>query len=209
MKTSQKEYNELLYAINDPNNLTNEPIYYRIPADEPVYKIDLEKREIDAPEFLSVLEDHNAEVIWFKVDRFFDDVDLYGTTCWIQYINALKEDYVAVTIPKVIEDNDHSVLYIPWPINNTVAKAAGNVNFSFQFYKMGEDKKIYFSLHTKPATSKILHGLHVDPVKFIEDGNVDDSQIDPQYSEFLRMYQELTQAYSTLSKDYELYWIEA
>lgn len=209
MKTSQKEYNELLYAINDPNNLTNEPIYYRIPADEPVYKIDLEKREIEAPEFLSVLEDHNAEVIWFKVDRFFDDVDLYGTTCWIQYINALKEEYVAVTIPKVIEDNDHSVLYIPWPINNAVAKAAGNVNFSFQFYKMGEDKKIYFSLHTKPAISKILHGLHVDPAKFIEDGGVDDSQINPQYSEFLRMYQELTQAYSTLSKDYELYWIEA
>lgn len=209
MKTSQKEYNELLYAINDPNNLINEPVYYTIPADEPIYKIDLEKREIEAPEFLSVLEDHNAEVIWFKVDRFFDDVDLYGTTCWIQYINALKEEYVAITIPKVIEDNDHSVLYIPWPINNAVAKAAGNVNFSFQFYKMGEDKKIYFSLHTKPATSKILHGLHVDPTKFIEDGGVDDSQINPQYSEFLRMYQELTQAYSTLSKDYELYWIEA
>ena len=53
---------------------------------------------------------------------------------------------------------------------------------------MGEDKKIYFSLHTKPATSKILHGLHVDPAKFIEDGGVDDSQINPQYSEFLRMY---------------------
>ena len=209
MKTSQKEYNELLYAINDPNNLINEPVYYRIPADEPIYKIDLEKREIEAPEFLSVLEDHNAEVIWFKVDRFFDDVDLYGTTCWIQYINALKEEYVAITIPKVIEDNDHSVLYIPWPINNAVAKAAGNVNFSFQFYKMGEDKNVYFSLHTKPATSKILHGLHVDPAKFIEDGGVDDSQINPQYSEFLRMYQELTQAYSTLSKDYELYWIEA
>ena len=209
MKTSQKEYNELLYAINDPNNLTDEPIYYRIPADEPIYKIDLEKREIEAPEFLSVLEDHNAEVIWFKVDRFYDDVDLYGTTCWIQYINALKEEYVAVTIPKVIEDNDHSVLYIPWPINNAVAKAAGNINFSFQFYKMGEDKKLYFSLHTKPATSKILYGLHVDPAKFIEDGSVDDSQINPQYSEFLRMYQELTQAYSTLSKDYELYWIEA
>ena len=209
MKTSQKEYNELLYAINDPNNLTNESVYYRIPADEPIYKIDLEKREIEAPEFLSVLEDHNAEVIWFKVNRFFDDVDLYGTTCWIQYINALKEEYVVVTIPKVIEDNDHSVLYIPWPINNAVAKAAGNVNFSFQFYKMGEDKKLYFSLHTKPATSKILHGLHVDPAKFIEGGNSDDSQINPQYSEFLRMYQELTQAYSTLSKDYELYWIEA
>ena len=32
MKTSQKEYNELLYVINDPNNLTEDAIYYRIPA---------------------------------------------------------------------------------------------------------------------------------------------------------------------------------
>ena len=209
MKTSQKEYNELLYLINDPNNLINEPVYYRIPANEPIYTIDLNTREVEVPEFLSVMEDHNAEVIWFKVDRFFDDVDLYGATCWIQYINALKEDYVAVTIPRVIEDNNHSVLYIPWPISGAATKAAGNITFSFQFYKMGEDKKVYFSLHTKPATSKILHGLHVDPAEFIENGGTDDSQFNPQYSEFLRMYQELTQAYTTLSKDYELYWIEA
>ena len=131
MKTSQKEYNELLYVINDPNNLTDEPIYYRIPANEPIYTIDLNTREIEVPEFLSVMEDHNAEVIWFKVDRFFDDVDLYGATCWIQYINALKEEYVAVTIPRVIEDNNHDVLYIPWPINSAAAKAAGKISFSF------------------------------------------------------------------------------
>ena len=95
MKTSQKEYNELLYVINDPNNLTDENVYYRIPADEPVYKIDLETRDVETPEFLSVLEDHNAEVVWFKVDRFFDDVDLFGATCWIQYKNALNEDVEA------------------------------------------------------------------------------------------------------------------
>lgn len=102
MKTSQKEYNELLYVINDPNNLIDEPVYYRIPANEPVYTIDLNTRDVEVPEFLSVMDDHNAEVVWFKVDRFFDDVDLYGATCWIQYINALKEDYVCVTIPRVI-----------------------------------------------------------------------------------------------------------
>lgn len=209
MKTSEKEYNELLYVVQDPNNLINEPVYYRIPVDEPIYTIDLNTREIEAPEFLSVTDDHNAEVIWFKVERFFDDVDLYGTTCWIQYINALKEDYVTVTIPRVIEDNNHNTLYIPWPIHGPATKAAGNITFSFQFFKIGENKKVYFSLHTKPATSKILYGLHIDPVKFIENGEVDDSQIDPQYSEFLRMYQELTQAYTTLSKDYELYWLEA
>ena len=208
MKTSQKEYNELLYVINDPNNLTDENVYYRIPADEPVYKIDLETRDVEAPEFLSVLEDHNAEVVWFKVDRFFDDVDLFGATCWIQYKNALNESYVCVTIPKVIKESNHDVLYIPWPICSPATKASGNVSFSFQFFKIGEDKKVHFSLHTKPATSKVLFGLHVDLDEFLE-GSLDDSKIDPQYSEFMKMLQQLTDAYSTLSKDYELYWLEA
>lgn len=204
MKTSEKEYNELLYVIKDPNNLTDEPVYYRIPADEPVYNIDLNTREIEAPAFFGVTEDHNAEVVWFKVDRFFDDVDLYDATCWIQYKNALKEDYVAVTIPRVIEDNSHNTLYIPWPIRGTVTKATGNVTFSFYFFKIGENKKVYFELHTKPATSKVLNGLKVNPDSFIEDGEVDNNQ----YSDFMRMYQELTNAYSTLSKNYELYWLE-
>lgn len=207
MITSKEEYNELLYLINDPNNSADEPIYYRIPVDEPIYNINLNTREVEAPEFLSILEDHNAEVIWFKVDRFFDDVDLFDSTCWIQYKNALNEEYVAVTIPRVIVESNHDVLYIPWPINSAVAKAAGNVTFSFQFFKLGENKKVYFSIHTRPVTSKILHGLHVDLDKFLEN-EMDDSTINPQYSEFVEMYQKLTEDYSKLSKAYELYWIE-
>lgn len=207
MITSKEEYSELLYLINDPNNSTDELIYYRIPADEPIYNINLNTREIEAPEFLSVLEDHNAEVIWFKVDRFFDDVDLFDSTCWIQYKNALNEEYVAVTIPRVIVESNHDVLYIPWPINSAVAKAAGNVTFSFQFFKLGENKKVYFSIHTRPVTSKILHGLHVDLDEFLEN-EMDDSEVNPQYSEFVKMYQKLTEDYSKLSRAYELYWIE-
>lgn len=208
MKTSQKEYNELLYVINDPNNLNSKDIYYRIPSDEPIYSINLDTRDIEAPEFLSVQEDHNAEVVWFKVDRFYDDVDLFDATCWIQYKNALGESYVCVTFPKVIKESNHDVLYLPWPIYGPAAKAAGNVSFSFQFFKIGEDKKVHFSLHTKPATSKILFGLHVDLDEFLE-GNIDDSEINPQYSEFIKMFQELTNKYDKLSKKYELYWLEA
>lgn len=140
MITSEKEYNELLYVLKDPNNLTDEPIYYRIPASEPVYNINLDTREVEAPEFLSVLEDHNAEVIWFKMDRFHDDVDLYDSTCWIQYKNALNETYVCVSVPKVIKESNHDTLYMPWPISGPATKAAGKITFSFQFFKMKEDK---------------------------------------------------------------------
>lgn len=204
MKTSQKEYNELLYVINDPNNLTDDSIYYRIPADELVYEIDLNTRKVQAPEFLSVAEDHNAEVVWFRVNRFFDDVDLFGATCWIQYRNALGEDYVAVTLPKVIKESNHDVLYIPWPICSPATKAAGNVQFSFRFFKIGDSKKVHFSLHTIPVTSKVLHGLEGN-----FDGFIEDEEADPQYSEFMKMYQELTAAYTKLAGEYELYWLEA
>lgn len=261
MKTSQKEYNELLYIINDPNNErlaltplnedgypiinpdkiycyyvnkeclffngtqedlekewpdpTQMPLFYervkdniyRIPSDEQVYNINLNTREVETPEYLSILEDHNAEVIWFKADRFYDDVDLFGATCWIQYKNADGESYVTVTLPKVIAESDHDKLYIPWPITNSVAKATGNVSFSFKFFKIGEDKRVYFSLHTKPAVSKILLGLDVKLDEFLQDDK-DDSKIDPQYSEFIKMYQELTNAYTQLSGEYNLYWLE-
>lgn len=222
MITDVKEYSELLYLINDPNSIDGEPVYYRIPSDEPIYEIDLNTREVQVPEFLSVLEDHNAEVIWFKVDRFYDDVDLYGSTCWIQYRNALKEEFVAVVKPRVIVESNHDILYIPWPICGPATRAAGNITFSFQFFKMSEDqKRVFYSIHTKPATGKILHGLHVNPVDFIEDGDGeikdesefpanpwDDPTLNPQQAQLLKDYHILSQAYTTLSNKYELYWIE-
>ena len=90
MKVSPQEYNSLLSRLIDPNEYTN---FLRIPADEPIYEIDLNQRKINVPEFLSVEEDHNAEIIWFKTDRFYDNIDLYESTCWIQYINANNEEY--------------------------------------------------------------------------------------------------------------------
>ena len=196
MITSPKEYKELYYEITNPNN---KGYYLTIPTDERIYKIDLNTREIETPEFLSVLEDHNSEILWFKVDRFYDNFDLFSATCWVQYRNALKEEYVSVVYPKVINDGNHDVLYIPWPINSPVTKAAGKVEFSFQFFKLDEDKrKVYYSLHTKPATGKVLHGMHVDADKFIEEDKIDDSEINPQYTEFMRMYAELTEYVSTL-----------
>ena len=131
MITSEKEYNELRYIIDNPNNLSDALTHFMIPSDEKIYKIDLNTREVEAPEFLSVTEDHNSEVIWFKVDRFYDDFDLYGSSCWVQYKNAKGENFVILTIPKIVTDSNRNELYIPWPISSAVTAAAGNVTFSF------------------------------------------------------------------------------
>ena len=87
MIVTPQEYNSLISRLVDQNNFIN---MLRVPKDEIVYKIDLNERKIYAPEFLSVEEDHNAEIIWFEADRFYDDFDLYSSTCLIQYINAKK-----------------------------------------------------------------------------------------------------------------------
>lgn len=203
MITSKQEYNELLYAINDPNS--TEATYYRIPVGEPIYKIDLNTRTVEAPKFLSVLMDNNAEVIWFEVNRFYDDVDLFGATCYIQYKNALNEQFICLTIPQVIPEAEHDKMYIPWPVSVAATRAVGKVIFSFQFFKLSEDKqRVYYSINTKPATSNVLNGLHVNPLDSIED----DSGINPQYSELMTLFNQLTTDYSTLSKDYNLYWLE-
>lgn len=206
MITPEKEYNELLYVINDPNNVGTEPTYYRIPYNEPIYNIDLNTRTIEAPEFLSVLEDHNAEVVWFKVDRFYDDVDLYGCSCWVQFKNALKEEYISVTIPKVIAESNHDILYIPWPITGPATKAAGTVEFSFQFFKLSEDKKrIFYNINTKSASSKILYGLHVDPLGEDVENEADNN---PQLTEIESLLRTVLDNYQKDLKDYNLYWLQ-
>lgn len=124
--------NDLIYNIPGPGvDFTN----YIVPLDkEKIYEIDLNSRTIKVPEFLSVVTDHNSLVVWFRVDRFYDNYDLYGSSCWIQYRNADKKEFICVTYPQPINDGDHDSLYIPWPISRAVAAASGNVEFSIRFF---------------------------------------------------------------------------
>lgn len=259
MITSRTEYNELLYAINDPNNQTETEVpigedgypiiefgriycyyieedcfvfggtqetlkerwpdpkdvppffertfnyQYRIPADEPIYKIDLNSRKVESPKNLSVVADNNAEVLWFSVDRFYDDVDLFDAVCWVQYKNALGETYISMVSPQVIGNYDHNLLYIPWPVTAAATKAAGNVSFSFQFFKVSEDQqRVYYSINTQVATAKVVDTLRVEPLTDVSDGTI----FYPEYSQLESTFRWMAQKLSDLDRDYELYWCE-
>ena len=86
MITSPNDYESVLYQIQDLNR------QYEIiqTGDDPIYDIDLNKRVIKAPEFLSVMTEHNAETIYFKMPRYYDHVDLARPDLCliIQYENA-------------------------------------------------------------------------------------------------------------------------
>lgn len=207
MIVSPQEYESLLHRLMDPNEFTD---MLRIPENEPIYDIDLNTRKIDAPEFLSVEEDHNSEIIWFKTDRFFDNIDLYNSTCWIQYINANQEQYFyAAPLVVGVEEFGSEKILIPWAISKEVAKATGVIQFSFQFFKLSEDNlRFLYILNTQVAKSRILTGLRVDPSAFLVDGEQTEEEVLPERQWLADELHRLTEAYEKLSKDYELYWIE-
>ena len=172
MITIPSEYSELLYKIQDKNAPIEAAL---IPSDEPIYSIDLNSRTIEAPEFLSVQHEHDAEVIFFEVDRYYDNMDLSETTCVIQYVNANNESYV-YAVPFMDAFTHKDKLIIPWQISGAVTAYPGTVSFIFRFFIMDKDSyyedpsnntlipgpngvKFYYNLATLPATSKILYGM--------------------------------------------------
>lgn len=204
MIVSPQEYNGLLHQIKDPNIFSK---VLRIPEKEKIYEINLSTRQIETPEFLSVETDADAEIIWFKVDRFFDTIDLYSGACWILYTNASGDSYfynapMQVTCGPYGDD----YLLIPWLISKEAADASGTIRFSFQFFKLSEDyQRFLYILNTLPTASKILISLNAN----IEKTAQEDIENAVNSDSVLGQLRQLTDAYTTLSNAYELYWIEA
>ena len=198
--------------------------HYIIPKDQSkIYNIDLNTRTIEVPQFLSVTEDHNSSVIWFKVDRFYDDIDLYGASCWIQYKNSLKQEFICTTFPKPFVHDNHEALYIPWPITRAATDGAGTVEFSIRFFKLSENteeiideegktqelRKVIYSLNTRPAKGKILDTLQVGPYSGFFNSDIDENKFLPQRRELIQQLENLLATVTRLNNDYEIYWLEA
>lgn len=167
--------------------------FIRLPVTEDYFMVDLDKREIVVPEVfekngIGVQGDSMAEVLYFKVSRYFDDIDLSTCLptetgdkkgmCFIQWENSKGEQGLDPVQFADIENND---LIFGWPLHDAVmdafkegkATGTGTVKFSIRFeYHENEkmDSEIIFSLHTLPASCKI-HANLVDLTKTI---NVED-----------------------------------
>lgn len=203
MITTPEEYLAKLYQIQD-NNLPT--IALLLPGDEAIYNIDLNQRTIETPEFLSVNTDHFAETIYFKVDRYFDNMDLTKTVCIIQYENdsALNADGdpaggFAYLVPfyDITHFQKENKILIPWAIGGPATAAAGNITFAIRFYKYNADGALIYNLNTLPATSKILHGMNV---------------ITEENENFIIPTDTVSQIYAeinTIKNANDLYWIDA
>ena len=134
------------------------------------YKIDLSTRIIQSPEFLSVEKDHDSEVKYFVVNRYFDYKDLSSSICIICYRNAAGEDFVyPVPFFDTYTLRDNHKMIIPWNISGRATSKAGEITYYFRFYEFKRDEEgnidptgqLVYNICTLPATSKILHGLDI------------------------------------------------
>ena len=150
----------------------NPPSIVRLPGanTENTYDIDLSKRTINSPGFLSVNRDHRSTVVYFKVDRYFEFMDLSNTICVIEYIIPNSENRVPFIYVVPYFDTMEFILeqkmVFPWVLGGPATQSAGVIEYAIRFFRLSEDSainpKIIYDLRTLAAKSEILTGLEVD-----------------------------------------------
>lgn len=166
MITTPKDYYNLYHRIQSENPPS---LAILLPTTEKIYKIDLNKKSVEAPEYLGIENDHKSEVLYFQVNRFYDFFDLTQAVCVIQYFNALGESkiypvpyYDIDTLSKHDSENGEQddIILFPWIIDKEVTKVKGKIEFNIQFYLLNEDgTRFIYSLNTLQAVSQILPGM--------------------------------------------------
>lgn len=211
MITTSQEYLQNLFILQDQN--FPQLIASDIPEDEAKLIIDLNTRMVSAPEFLSVEKDHNAETLYFMVDRYFDNVDLATMSCIVQYQNASKDTssngYIyAVPRYYLIAPEGHQKLIFPWVIEGPATAYSGTVTFSVRFYRISGEYhedinkstlQYEYLLNTLPAKSKVLEGMDVleTSENYTYNPNV-----------FADIYQQIKEIKDVYTDTNVLYWIK-
>lgn len=197
MITNSNDYEELLWQLQS-NAPTKKAIL--LPTNEQIYDIDLNTKKVSVPRYLSVKNDHQAETIYFKFDRYYENVDLTNTSCIIKYTNAEKNSFI-YPVPFYDLENalSENKIIIPWCIQGQATKKAGTIRFSISFFKVNAEHKLSYALNTLVAESEILQGQNEEIYDFSQnDISLDDSLL------------ELIQELKTAKEDglLALYWVD-
>lgn len=185
------EFYQFLAYVQTASKFT--PIVRQIPYHESTIKVDLNSRKIkledsEYADFLSVSKDHRSEIIYFEVDRYYEDIDLFYCTTVVEYLNARPSELggpqprlYPITIKDIwqVEDekgNINDKIILAWNIGSEATQYSGTIEFAIWFYKVNTEAKIIstetgekkvndliYSLHTLPVKGNILYGMEYSP----------------------------------------------
>lgn len=142
--------------------------YTRLPLDENYFEINANTRTVTIPEAfakngVSVAGDLIAEILYFKVNRYFD-MDDFGSekkNIFIEWTNANGRTGLSKAYTVDVESEPGYVIF-GWPIDAAITEAQGKVQFSVRIYQMDENKTLEYSWATIPSTVEIKNSLNFD-----------------------------------------------
>lgn len=169
-----KSMNEYFSVIATLIATTDDLKYTILPLDEETFDIDANTRKIKVPPSFAngvgVQGDQAAEIIYFKIDRYFDSTDLNTQNIYIEWQNASKSDPPETGFSKeyvrdIESDPDHIIF--GWPLTSEITEYPGLVKFAVRFYSIQKDEvtgedKIVYSFATQPATILINQTMDFD-----------------------------------------------
>ena len=155
--------------------------YTILPIDEGIFDINANTRAIEVPaEFkngISVQGDELAEVLYFRIDRFYDAMDLDTADIYIQWKAA--DGSTGVSTPWVVDiESQPNKIIFGWAISSAITGTAGNIEFAVRFYRTdgGDLSKLIYSFATLTQTGKVLNSLDftLGDATYITEYGIDD-----------------------------------
>ena len=180
--TSLEEYYHWLPMLKEDtaiDKITGEEIkvpsiFTKLPLDEPHFEIKANTRAINIPdEFkkngVAVQGDDLAEIVYFKIDRYFDAVDLNNTEIYIEWeapkAKNSKESVKGLSKPymTIIDDlKEPGKLIFGWALCDDITKEAGSLKFAVRFIQRDINDNIVYSFNTLTAQATIHANLGID-----------------------------------------------
>lgn len=125
--------------------------YAVLPLDEDVFEINANTRAIAIPKDfqsngISVQGDEISEIVYFKINRYFDNMDLNDCDIYIQWENAsdsngVHESGVSKEWIRDIESEPEYLIF-GWPISSEITKRAGSIKFAVRFFKFNNPNNL-------------------------------------------------------------------
>lgn len=119
---------------------------------------------------IAVQGDEVAEIVYFKINRYFDFMDLNNTEIYIQWEQANSNSPKSGVSKEWVRDieSDPDYLIFGWPLDSSITEDAGPINFSVRFIQWDEKKEsIVYSFSTLNAIATINPALDFDKADLI------------------------------------------
>ena len=150
--TIEKYFADLKYLVEleDANSSDNRKVlhslgrrYTMLPLDETPFEVDANSRKITIPTNFSangvaVQGDQLAEVLYFRIDRYFDAKDLDDAEIFIQWETADGQTGLSAPIVIDIMSEPNKIIF-GWALSETLTKTPGNIKFAVRFYKWANE----------------------------------------------------------------------